>query len=238
MTLTPFNQDERIIKLFQELTCNFPCWWNITPGTTTWNDAKSLFDFLGLPIEDKRIGLYMMHKVVIYSSEQIYKTSVEVYDKNGVVEYIAMKSTLPENEFKKLYSDYEPEKVFGKYGIPDRIFIFATNLGDTSYYGLDMYYDNDGFYISIGGSVNEITETEFVICSDFSISDFNGIGIYTKSPIIKLPIENSPIEGLSENFSLMKTYRTPIEEATGLTREEFIDLFIGDSPSYCFTIKR
>lgn len=233
--LAPFDQSERIMKLLEEPVCDFPCLWNITPGSTTWDNANNLFVSLGLSSEDKRIGVYTMHKFVIYSSEQIYETSIEAYDRNGVVEYLAMKSTLPEDDFRKLYANYEPKKILEKYGIPDRVFVFATLLGKTSY-DLDLYYDIQGFYISIGGRVQSYNETSIVICPDFSKGNFSGMGIYTQSQDIKQPIENSPIEGLREHFFLMKSYRRTIEEAAGLTKEEFKDQFVGDNPSYCFTI--
>lgn len=236
-TLTPLNEDEKIVRLFKEPVCNFPCWWDIVPGATTWDDAKHLFDFLGFSTENEPIGLYTNHEFVMEFSDSIYKMRVQVYDKSGIVEYIAIRSFLQKDDFRELYLNYEPTKVLENYGVPDRIFVTASLLGDTNY-GLAMFYDKQGFLISYGGQIQSVTDMGIVICPHFSTGNILGGNIFMQAQSIKTPIESSPIVGLREEFSIMKSQYNTIEDATGLTREQFSSLFVGDDPSYCFTISK
>lgn len=235
VTLPPFPGG--VEESFENPVCKFPCWWGITPGITTWEDSKNLFLSLGFSLHTKVDDEYVSHEAEINQPESIYNTRIKIYTKDDKVEYIAIKSFLPQADFQKRYSAYELKKILRSYGIPSRILTFASLLGDGTY-GLDLFYDEEGFLISYGGNVHADKSGNPVVCPDFSYGSIEGIGIYLQSPNIAQKIENFPDEELKTSFRISEGYLHPIERVTGLTPQEFSNLFIGDNPSYCFTILR
>jgi hypothetical protein len=236
MTLTPFVNNSRIIKLFENPACRFPCWWNIAPGMTEWKDAENLILFLERKSDAKVFGEYTRHDVRLSKEESVYNMRMTIFERDGIVEYIAIRSFLEYSNFRKLYSTYELKKILQHYGVPTRVSVFASLLGDGSY-NLDLFYDTDGFFISYGGKLQSITNSrDAVVCPDFSKGNIAGMGIYLQAENIKDNIENFPDEELRVSYRVSRSYMRTIQEASGLTIKEFSDLFVGENPSYCFTI--
>jgi len=234
-TLTPISVNERITYLFIKPVCNLPCWWNIIPGSTSWEDTDDLFAFLELSSGDRGIGKYSMHEVIIGNPESLYKIRIQTYEKNNIVDYIAVRSVLTQSDLQKMYSIYEPKVVLQNYGIPSRIFVFASLLGDTNY-ELDLFYDKQGFMISYGGKIKEANQSGVVICPDFSKGNIGGIGIYIQATSLKDTIDNFPDEELQVSLKIRKPLLRTIESASGMSNKEFMDHFVGENPIYCFTI--
>lgn len=237
MTLTPFAETDKPGELFMNPTCRFPCWWSITPGTTTWEDAESLFKYLNLPVRTKTQGNYSTHEVVLGSRESVNNIHIMAFDQGGIVDYLAISGFLPAADFRRRYASYEPKRILAEYGTPQRAYIFADLLGETSY-TLILFYDDQGFMISYGGHVDHVTKNGIVICPDFARGSITGGGFSLISPQSNEHIEDFPDEELQAGFATIKPYLRTVQDATGLTIDEFRDLFVGRSPTHCFTITK
>lgn len=121
----PFNEArEQSTELLQNNNnCKLPCWWGITPGQTTWQDAFLILAPLGGEISESMAELnendsiYVRppapdneHKVLFqpYYFEDNVVTTIEVYNYDYA----------PVAYFKKLISEY---------GIPEEMYMSWTS---------------------------------------------------------------------------------------------------------------
>lgn len=233
-TITALPLDERMFYLFEYPVCRFPCWVGIIPGQTHWTDAVKMFNLSGLtPHAFESRGGYVAHEVVDYLPNSTYFLNFRIYENNKVVEFISIESYLPKEEFEQLYAAYDPQKIIEKYGNPSRIYLYTSQLNIPSY-TISLFYDQAGFLISYGGKAKSSNASKMEICPHIGKGSIAGAGIYLQSSEILSPIEKYP--GERKSFDIIMPDMRSIEDATGLTTDEFARQ-LAESQSGCFTLQ-
>jgi hypothetical protein len=89
---------EEAQKLVQKLLennggCKLPCWWGITPGKTTWAEARQILEKTSLSIGGQELGEKFsvnVHAYLPYPYNFANYMEHSYYIKNGIVDYISV----------------------------------------------------------------------------------------------------------------------------------------------------
>ena len=121
--------------------CDFPCWWGIIPGKTTWEEAKNFLQPFVLKIEDRSNGAQESFLVVAPVSETIrsngglpFGVTVNNKDNEQIVQEIS------------IHRGYQSEisSVLLKYGEPDQIWFWTNGPSIYNEGYLFLFYQNQG----------------------------------------------------------------------------------------------
>jgi len=215
--------------------CTLPCWWGVIPGKTTWQEAEQFLTYLGLRIVSK---FYPDEGIIYHGSSynfsEPFLNRCGFVERKGIVDTIfagAEGSTNP-TAFQTIWERYSPTQVINDYKTPSRVLLRASGhiVGNTNKDGyiLWIFYDQLGFMIRYDSSV--ITSPTYHICPNM---DDTNIRMTMQSPSNPQPLEwDDSILTHDRN-----TVRT-IEEATGLSLEEFYKRFTQPDQPGCFDTPR
>lgn len=126
--------------------CLLPCWWGITPGKTTWEDANSFLKTLDSNILHLDPDTY---GVTVRFPEKAYKYPViggTFFIENEIIESMRIQVDLP------LHA------LFTKYGAPDKIYIKARGYilaHDVGWFTLILFYESQGILAVYNGITNK-----------------------------------------------------------------------------------
>jgi len=96
------------------LGCELPCWWGITPGKTSWDEAQAFFSALNAKIE-----YWAPHYsiTVFYPNRQKALLGLEIFPSDdGVVESI------------RTSSSYSMAEVLAKFGRPAQVWFYSSGV--------------------------------------------------------------------------------------------------------------
>lgn len=218
--------------------CKLPCWWDITPGETTWEEAEEFLQHLGV-----RVGAVpgyslnaVLHGTGGFDFEGIsIKNGFSFEETNGIIDAILINSDGYNNleEFQTLWGNYSPKKILETYGVPDRIWLNVTEVyASARGYHLWFFYDEMGFMIRYPGDV--VDASVLHICP--VIEGMRAIDLSLQAPDSPLPLER--FDAILEDIRLQtETGKTrglhSIQDATGLDEKQFYDAFMQEDPA-CF----
>jgi hypothetical protein len=229
--------------LMTNLGCKLPCWWGIMPGQTAWAETKQFlirlgarigsspqsdgsiyhgtggFDILG---RDKNDNFVTIHNVLGFT------------EKNTIVEDIYLRSIGDSNPvgFQSALESYSPRNVMADYGAPTRVWMYTDSMdyGDRTGYSLWLAYDNLGFLIRYEGFVQQRDKPIYRICPRFD----HGMDIQEIVIVLQSPDNPRHVEEMDPYYPHVMQYIHSLEDATGLTVEEFYQLFTQDKKPACF----
>lgn len=160
-TPTAFPNYDEAQRLVQELLennagCKLPCWWGITPGKTTWIEARPILEKVSLFIHDQ-------------GSEGTFSVSVQAllpypfgldgyldhsyYIENGVVAEISVYN-------RDLASNYNLNNLLEVYGQPSEVWIRTFSKEDmgVQLFMVDVFYQDLGILVeySTGNPMREV----------------------------------------------------------------------------------
>lgn len=217
LTETPLPtlpSDDAYIRL-QELVennagCRLPCWWGITPGKTSWQDASH---FLG-------------SFTTIYRDEN--SSYAYVYlplppDKGTLNHTYVVKGSTVVEIYAYVY-DWSPflylSNFLTNYGPPDEVFLrtFRLDENGSQPYQIDLFYANLGMLLEYsGGNPNTIGD-KIQNCFDDLYSPF--IYIWTSdTPMTSAEAIDKYLD--TENMP----YPLPLDEATEMDVVTFYETF-------------
>lgn len=188
--------------------CELPCWWGVTPGQSDW---QSVIDY------------FVAHggfQFIILSTEGLYDYSIlhTFTERNGVIQSIEINGNsqwgIPSQFFAQDWDHYSLDQVLTRYGVPSRarIFLYEYGGGGDPFYALLVFYDDLGIGIRYHGQAfwtDDLLRTCFL---------FTDITLWLQSPESLTP--------LHENVDPDEwSYVVPLEEATGMSMEEFYNIF-------------
>jgi len=148
-------------KLVQELLennagCKLPCWWGITPGKTTWMEARQILEKVSFFIGGPTSGDVFDASVQVLPP---YPYSLDSYMghlygvKNGVVDYIRVYNI-------DLAPNYYLVNLLETYGEPNEVWIRTFSKEDMGIqlFMVDVFYQNLGILIeySTGNPLSEV----------------------------------------------------------------------------------
>jgi hypothetical protein len=160
-TPTTSSENEEGQKLVKELLennggCKLPCWWGITPGKTTWTEARKILEKVSLSIggqESAEIFSVSVHALLPYPydfapyMEHLYGV------KNGVVDYIRVYNF-------DLAPNYYLHNFLAAYGQPTEIWMRTYSKYEMGLHPflVDLFYQDKGILIeySTGEPLKEI----------------------------------------------------------------------------------
>jgi hypothetical protein len=240
VTLAPtLNANERqntFIELLRtNAGCKLPCWWGVVPGKTTWSQTEQLLSHMGVkifsfPMSD---GAILKSPGDFYFEDEVHN-DFGFFVQNDIVESIHIRGEGYSNStgFQSAWEQYSPFQVMNDYGPPDRVWMYsdAVNLGTSgkSPYSLWIAYDNLGFLIRYDGSVER--KPIYHVCPRFDHGqDIQELALFLQS-------SDNPrlVEEMDSYYPHVVQYIHSLKDATGLTVDEFYQLFTQDKKPACF----
>jgi hypothetical protein len=217
--------------------CQLPCWWGITPGVTTWEDAYSRLSPLGRvfgPMENtSRVKRYDFEFIVpTYIDPWEYYMPV-IWVKDGIVRGIATNSGSFRNDFSTSLAGW-----LAQLGEPAEIWLDPSPISPTDpFYVMNLYYPGLGIIVSIHGNA-QVEGGLMAICpQDFMQSQLFPPPLLIWDPEVIVPypaIETQVFGGLitrnTENYFLLESL------TTDFTSEDFYQTYVDPNAMFCFEI--
>jgi hypothetical protein len=150
--LSPDEAREMVKELLENNAgCKLPCWWGITPGKTTWLEARNFLESFAVYVGETggvRVPLPSPYSNATYMEHGYFI-------RNGIVEYIRVFNF-------NLAPNYYLPKFLETYGVPEEIYIrtFAQEEMGIQNFTVDLFYQNLGVLIeySTGEPLREIDD--------------------------------------------------------------------------------
>jgi hypothetical protein len=217
--------------------CRLPCLWETIPGETSWMDVETRLRHMGLEF----IGTSSLESGNTYHglggfdllNKHIFN-SFSFVERNGVVMAMHLISEGYANPeyFQGQWRDYSPKQIMSTYGKPSRVWLKTQEktIGDRHSYDLWLVYDDYGFIIQYVGFLENKGQI-LHICPRFEGGmDIMWLQIYIHAPDDLTPSEN--MGGLVSPEP--QAGKKSIEDATGLSVDDFYELFHQNQELACF----
>ena len=253
ITLTPINTltQEQWAKQFETIRellitpfpdCEFPCFWGITPGKTSWLEAA---DFLA----KNQLAFYEYEQAAYYfgSGWQMFQVDIQklgqeilgldvyFYVYKNIIQHINIGDYYgtPGNTWRTTWAALSPDKLIPMLGKPSRVQIYGgcggsegSTMNDCMY-SLYVFYDTRGVYLHYSLYTN--LGYSGYLCPTFG----NGGNVDQWFKIIlKSPDDVTPIEKYDEGYQPGLSF----EKATGKALDEFYQLFLQAKNPPCFKV--
>lgn len=231
-TLPPAEALAKIQELLKTNgECDFPCWWGITPGKTTWKEA---YDFLQ-PLA-WLVDIQQMPKV--YPDKLFVDFYFAIDDQPTLINSRRARFSLHEETLSIAWivagQDYDLVSLVKKFGVPAEVWIYITGIPGTGpvVYTLKMFYPNKGIMIMLFIHYTELARRngeDFVrICKKSLINQTGGVVVWS-------PDEKKEFLDFFREYE--ETYRyKPIEEVLSISPEEFTRFILEAEDNHCLEI--
>ncbi|MBI9051202.1 MAG: hypothetical protein JEZ00_17395 [Anaerolineaceae bacterium] len=205
------NIDMKETKIHEYITNydnnELPCWFDICPGETSWNDASRELKHLNLYFSSQEISkdsiYHGIHGFDIY--DDYVMQSLSYIEQEGIVSgtSILVNGYTNMSEFHKIWNRYSPQSILVQYGKPDRIYVYVHDDqgygSPTTGYNLWLVYDSLNFYVEYNGRTEY--KENFSICPRFEYEEDIGVlEIITDSEYSELDL-TSTIDGEKRLYS-------------------------------------
>jgi hypothetical protein len=243
MTSSPTPDTQTRENMWREImatpTCTLPCWWGIKPGMTSWIEAQNLLKPLVIypgsyPVSDGSVK----HDATFHFFESRIFNELGLVEKKDIIETIQVQGEGLENpeDFREIWKVYTPELILQEFGLPSRISLQTwqhyVQPSDPTYryYDLSLFYDHLGFAIIYRGRIEN--KPNYMVCPTYTGNLLEEIYIYTRSPTSQVPLENI----IGEQGGARESAYS-LQDASGLTTQQFSDLITKNQGSACFDTK-
>lgn len=142
--------------------CNLPCFWGISPGETSLDDAVKFFQPFGITNRNA-VGLYILSKNILNGASLFEEDKkiigIEVFGEGRPDEV---------SSFWQIWSSYLPHKIIEQYGFPDRVWFDTYDNPEVPNpekpvgYSLWFFYDEKGFLLVYSGITTK--SPEYQVC--------------------------------------------------------------------------
>lgn len=256
-TLIPAEVKDLVLDLLRNNgDCLLPCIWSFTPGVSSSEDVNAFILKLGLSTDpainiltrifnDGAIAILsftdetMDTRIIfsVYSNQNVRRLTMllwSVFDDNGEV----VEDLFGQPNFLHFMEYYTTSRILESYGTPSRVLIAAFE-DEPDYppapwlpFSIVLIYDEQGFLAEYIAPVETVDE-KYRGCPWKA-----HIGISTWSPEEERPLaEVVPGFGRGMN-ELNIEYFKPLEEATGMTLDEFYQIFKAAGNTQCIETPR
>ena len=165
-TLAPEIALARIRELYQDTEpCELPCWWGITPGMTTWAQARHILSELGPeygPYDRDIVTRYIYSFEVPVNFEPLNYGFIEVslYVHDEIVVAVGTSTGWIHQDF-----DYSLANLLALFGQPDEIWVSHSTVEADFHieYSIHLFYKAQGVLLSNSGEATLRANT-LVIC--------------------------------------------------------------------------
>ena len=219
--------------------CELPCIWGIISGETSWREVENRLHNAEV---QSIISVLLENGDILHGTEAFNLqdkrhviNNFSFVERDGIVTMIHLESEGYANPeyFQKQWREYSPSQIMYTYGKPSRVWLKTREktMGDRHGYGLWLAYDDYGFIIQYNGFLEE-EDKILHICPRFE----DGMDIMWQQIHIRSLNDGSDI---LENMgglvsSEPQAGKKSIKVATGLSVDEFYELFVQDQSPACF----
>jgi len=222
VTLTPlptFTSDELEVAvaelLANPMNCDVPCWWGAMPNETTVFEVQqflTLYQFTDYKPDGNQIPDYIDIGISFDENENIHDFRVRYYFENNLLKIVHSEQSPPLHDILEIY------------GQPDEVWLETMSFEreESLPLRLNMVYLQEG--IAVGYVVDGDIQNDMVI----------GCFADEETGLLQLNIPGSSINyrDFRGIFEIDRRY-LPLEEATGLTMEDFIQRFTDPTQPHC-----
>jgi hypothetical protein len=239
-TMTADKEQALVLSLLQDNgKCRLPCWWGFTPEETAWQVAESFFLSHG-----KRIGTYRDSQGTVYSVDFYIpnhgsRINQDYYTTNGDgIDVIIVRAVPAVHDEKLDYGDaqlardwslYMLPQMLTTYGQPSEVFLetfTGTPDGGRPPFSLLLFYPENGILVRYHGPAEKTGETLRLCPSQADV------GPVLWSPEYSMTLDRLANLG-NELVGDMSGFHS-LEEATGMSVDEFYQTFKNANKKTCF----
>ena len=208
--------------------CDYPCWWGITPGTTSWVQVKALLDPVAQaesspPNHDNRDVTFWI--TLPDPDGRSWNGHLEArfhVSSTGVVEMMSVPVKVG-----------SIQELLNQYGIPSEIWLsfIGDYPGDPRQYILAFFYQAEGIMAEPVGSGTKITENgrDYLEICGSQYSHYYQLRFWSLAmPIAFYDVEYSLFETTPDDVGFGR-----IGDVTDLSEDLFYALFM-QNPDFCF----
>ncbi len=241
-TFTLTERNSLIINLLEKNSdCLLPCFWDFTPGTTTWEEVSKFMYYMGDYPPFKAIFDNNSLYTVEYQDDGDLGINLGFYVNEELVDFI-MSQIIVKNDSKLLNNFervYSLSSFMMKYGQPSRIWLMLVTgeieYPSSTYLMIWLFYDQKGYAIIYYDSAERAGEN-YQICPNKPL-------IEAKNPLqFELFMQDaknpSPLENIYTLLGMKISDYKSIDEATGIDVTDFYNLIINGNDNACITTPR
>lgn len=222
-------------KLVDNGGCRLPCWWGITPGETTWEEAKNILRDYD-PYIDWKKGYPISEQVVKYTVSLIAPIDVdwlttinpEVTVTKGVVTGIDIYN------YKEIMEYYYQSNILKAYGRPSEVALAAYSSEDIegfAPFGMLVFYEKEHFMFEyVGFKSVDFSETSITICP---LGQWSFLYIWDKN-------EDMTFQEAVQRYFSRSPEVTPlsINYVTTMNVDTFYETYQDENTDVCFKTMR
>lgn len=220
-TLEPEQAQESIRILLQEpIDCEAPCFWRIEPGRTTLDEAINTFAHLGISLKFTTTISGKDFYSVVYNLGNGLEVTPIFTIQNNIVENLRVGITPDKSQVgvPRKWLAYSPETLISRYGLPSKV-VFSIGRGPSPWHSVVLYFETVDLIVEYSGAsiINDVPKLEICLLTN-------------QVDLVQIWMGDNPQYP-------PKAFGVPLEEATSLTMQEFVNLMIGNPKNACFNLK-
>jgi hypothetical protein len=223
-TLPPDEAQALVIELLDtNAGCRLPCWWGITPGQISWQEALSFIESFALYISvyPGQDGMYAdVHFPLPREVPYAYRLQQHYMIQEGIVEEIEVYN------YDFAPHTYLPE-FLSTYGQPNEVWVRTYRLErGNEPFEFALFYPSQGTLMNTPGGGGGGIEGDII---RNCLRDMNWPFLYLWSPEIEITFKDAEEKYLDPD----EGYFLPLYDATGMTVAEFFENFKDPNTTAC-----
>jgi hypothetical protein len=215
--------------------CQLPCWWGITPGETSWQEAREKLSPLGeltKPMTKKGVQRYDYYFVVPENVDPLGYIEPALWIEKEVVKAIGLNTGWITSNF-----DYSLSGLLERFEQPEEIWVYlVTDSMFEPHYEIELFYPTKGVMLSASGNA-KIQGQFLTLCpQDFRIGDFPP-AIVLWSPAEKVTykdFDSSVLSGLTSGLD--QKYYLLRNLTRGFGEAAFYQTYLDPETTACFDV--
>lgn len=240
-TLAPAAALEALLRLYSTNGgCELPCWWGITPGATTWAEARTKLAPLGRLSGPWGEGKTVRYDFAFDMPESLdpfgyFEPSLGVRD--NMVVGIGLSSQWVKPDF-----DYSLAGILHTFGAPDEIRLrVITDTPYQPYYDISLFYAVKGMLFG-ASDIAQVQGSHLIICPQaFRLDSEFQVDSYPPGLLLWDPSTNLNYQAVS--YSTMGTRNANLpdfhlleELSDDFDREDLYETYLDPQTTVCFDI--
>lgn len=231
------SQQSDLIFLLKSNACNLPCYLDIEPGKTTFDEVENISSKLGGTLRTDYVNFYegyperepLRWRSYIFDIDSLFYINMNISGKENQIQQIVVDSlSNSEALFYEAWAKYSIESIFKIYGEPDQILVYLYNSYNVKSYTIRVIYLNYGMVLDWSGTLNDIS-LDSKLCPKFSKENIVNLQIILVDPKAAFKDIPSSFMGFDEMWS-------SVDDTLGISKKEFYETII-INPDMCFKVK-
>ena len=242
--------------------CELPCWWGITPGATSWQEAKHIFLSYGKRVASAATakyegevpeGMATTHRIGLFGRHDPYPFDYVVehqaYEGDGTVNLIGIRGHslarfaasepggfLAEH-FSVDWQRYALDQVLARFGKPSQVLLHYWREPD-SFFSVGVMYEDRGILVEYMGIVPGESSQPGYLMERVAIcpaqDELTDINLWLAAPGAGMVLPEVFTRFGGGYLTLLPFHSVPsLEEATGMSLDAFYQTFLNPDTRFC-----